>query len=64
MGIIENLGHDMTFYILNAATNKVVSRSNVRPAEELTFPNLRINPLTAPDVVMSRHLPSDHVEDD
>ena len=44
-------------------TEKVISRSNVRLAGEPSLPNLRIDPLTASDVVKSRHLPSNHPED-
>ena len=54
----------MTFSILNIATNKVISRYNVRSAEDPTSPNLRIDPLTAHKVVTSRHLPSVHLKTD
>ena len=54
----------MTFSTLNADTNKVVSRSNVRPEDKPTYPNLRIYLLTAPEIVTSPHLNSDHLEDD
>ena len=64
MGISENVGHDMTFSILNTATNKVVSMSNVRLVDEPTSPNIRIDPLTTPNVVTSRHLPSVHLKSD
>ena len=47
-----------------SATNKVVSRSNVRPTDEPTSPNLRIDPLTATEVVTFRHLPSARLEND
>ena len=53
----------MTFSILNITTNKVISRYNVRPAGEPSSPNLRIDPLAAPEVVNSRHLLSTHLED-
>ena len=36
VGISENASHDVTFSILTTATNKVVSRSNVRSADETT----------------------------
>ena len=62
VGISENEGHEMNFSILNITTNKVISMSNSRPEGEPTLPNLRIDPLTAPDVVKSLH-PSDHIED-
>ena len=53
----------MTFSIINVTSNKVISRSNVRPAGETTSPNLRIDHLTAPEVVKSRDLPSNYLED-
>ena len=62
MGISENVGHDMDFSILNTATKKVVSKSNVRLVDEPTSPNLSIDPLTAPEVVTSRRLPSVHLK--
>ena len=64
VGISDNAGHDMTFSILNKATNKVVNRSNVRPADEPTSPNLRIDTLTAPEVFTYRQLLSSSLEDD
>ena len=42
MGVSENEGHNMTFYILNETTNKIISRSNVSLAGEPTSPNFRI----------------------
>ena len=63
MGISENVGHDMNFSILNETTNKVISRHNVRPVGEPPSPSLRMDPLTAPEVVTSRHTPSDYLED-
>ena len=63
MVISENVGHDMTFSILNTTTNKFIIRSNIRPAGESTFPNLRIDLLTTPDVITSRRLHSAHLED-
>ena len=62
-GISENAFHDVTFSILNAITNKVINRSNARQTCEPTSPNLRISPITAPEVVSSRHFPSDYVKD-
>ena len=50
--------------MLNIATNKSVSRSNVRPADDPTSPNPRIDPLTAPKVFTSRHIPSVHLNND
>ena len=58
VGISENEGHHMTFSILNTTTNKVIHRSNVRPAGDSVSPNLIIDPLTAPEFAKSRHLPS------
>ena len=52
----------MTFSILNMNANKVISRSNVRPAGEPTSPKLMIHPLTAPEVVKHHHLPSNYLE--
>ena len=49
--VSENVGNDMTFSILNTTTHKVINRSNVRPAGEPASPNLRIDPLTAPEIV-------------
>ena len=57
-GISENAGHHMTFSILNTTTNKVIYRSNVRPAGDSVSPNLKIDPLIAPEIMKSRHLPS------
>ena len=53
----------MTFSVLNITTNKVISKCNVRLAGEPTSPKLRIDPLTTPKVVKSRHLPSSYLED-
>ena len=63
VSISENLGHDVTFSLLNATTNNVISRSNVMPTGEHASPNFIIFPLTAPEVVKSRHLPSDYIKD-
>ena len=48
----------MTFSILNTTINKVIDRSNVRLAGDFMSPNLRIDYLTTPKIVKSRHLPS------
>ena len=40
VGISENVGHDMTFKILTSDTNKVINRSNVRPADDPASANL------------------------
>ena len=53
----------MNFSIFNETTNKVISRSNVRLVGDPTSPNLIIEPLTMPEVVKYRHLPSDYLED-
>ena len=60
----ENISHDRNVSILNTATNKVISMYNGKPADEPTSPNLRIDPLDAPEVVTSRHLHPVHLEDD
>ena len=62
-GISENVGNDMTFSILKITTSEVISMSNFRPAGDPASANLRIDPLTTPEVVKYRHLPSDHVEE-
>ena len=63
MGISENVGHDVTFSILNTTTTKLITRSNARPADESTSSNLIIDPLTALDVDKSNHIPSNCVQD-
>ena len=63
MGVSENVGHVMTFSILNATTNKVISRHNIRSAGEPTSTNLRIDPLTTSKVVISRLPSSDDLKD-
>ena len=62
VGISDNVGHDVIFSILNTATNKVVIRSNVRPEDETTSPNISFGPLTTHEVIISRNLPSVHLE--
>ena len=64
MDVSENVGHVMTFSNLNITANKVISRSNARPAGEHTSLNLRIDPLTEPEVVTSSHPSSHHLKDD
>ena len=44
-------------------TNKVNNMSNIRPEGEPTSSNLRIDPLTTPEVVKSRHVPSEYHAD-
>ena len=58
VGISENVGHYMAFSILITTTNKVINISSVRPAGDPASPNLRLDPLTTPEIVKSRHLPS------
>ena len=53
VGISENVGHDMTFKILNSSTNKIINRSNVRSAKDKEHPNLRAEPLNSPEVIRS-----------
>ena len=53
VGISENVGHDMTFKILTSDTNKVINRSNVRPADDPASANLKVEPLAVPKVVKS-----------
>ena len=48
MGISENVGHDVTFKILNSSTNKIINVSNVRPANDNASPNLRSDRVTSP----------------
>ena len=36
--ISENIGHDVTFKILNISTNKIINRSNVTPANDNELP--------------------------
>lgn len=44
----------MTFKVLNTEANKVISRSNVRPANDNNI-SLRAEPLTSPEIVKSLH---------
>ena len=59
-GISENVGHDMTFKVLTGNTNKALHRSNVRPADDPTSANLKVEPLAVPKVVKSL---ADHIND-
>ena len=43
VGIAENVGHAMTFKILTDDTNKVIYRSNVRPAHTVADRNRRLD---------------------
>ena len=51
MGMIDNVGNDITFKIINSFTNKIINRSNVRPFNDDKSPNLRAHPLNYPEVV-------------
>ena len=51
MGISENVGHDLTFKILNSSANKIINRSNVRPANDDKSPNLLADPITSPKII-------------
>ena len=62
VGISENVGHVMTFSILNMTTNKVIIGSNFRPAGEPSSSDFRIEPLIALEVVKSLYPPSTHLE--
>ena len=48
--ISENVGYDVNFKIINASTNKIICRSNVRPADDTKSPNLRDDSVTSPKV--------------
>ena len=58
VGISENVGHDVTFSILNPTSNKVVIRYNVSPEGNHTSPNIGTDSMTTPEVVTCRHLAS------
>lgn len=45
VGISTNCGHAMTFKILTDDTHRVIMRSQVRPADDPTRPNLRLTDL-------------------
>jgi hypothetical protein len=45
VGISTNMGHAMTFKILTDDTNRIIVRSQVRPADNPTRPNLRLTDL-------------------
>ena len=64
VGISGNVRHYVTFSILNSITNVIISRYDVRSAGKPTSPILRIDLLTTPKVITSRHLPSVHLEND
>jgi hypothetical protein len=56
VGVEENCGHAMTFKILTDDTQKVISRSGVRCANEPLAPNLRLDPIdeeNTPQIVKS-----------
>ena len=43
VGIVEHVGHAMKFKVLTDDTNKVIYRSNVRPADDPSALNLRLD---------------------
>ena len=45
----------MTFRIFNLDTNKLINRSIVRPASNITGPNLCADPINPPKIVVSLH---------
>jgi hypothetical protein len=59
VGIAENVGHFMTFKILNEDTKKIIFRSNVRSALDPKTKNLRLDPLSGetsiPVIIKSCH---------
>eukprot|EP00977_Amphora_coffeiformis_P011219 scaffold2692_cov115-Amphora_coffeaeformis.AAC.2 len=42
----ENIGDELTYMVLLSDTNQLVPRSNVRPALDPLYPNLRVRPQT------------------
>ena len=58
--ISESVGHQMTFKILSNASNKVIHRSNVRPANIPLEKNTRLNPLTVQKIVKLKRDLSDN----
>ena len=59
VSISEIAGYGMTFYILNVVTNEFISRSNTKLSGESNSPNLRVDPLTTPEVVKYLHCEND-----
>ena len=53
VGISDNVGHHMTFKILNSSTNKIINRSNVRSSSDKEYSNLRADFVTSPDIITS-----------
>ena len=51
VGISENVGHGVTFKIINSSTNKIINRSNGVAINYEKSPYLRANPLTSPEVI-------------
>ena len=45
----------MTFKLLNAYTRKIIIRSAVRPADDDKSSNLRVDPLTYPEIIKPLH---------
>ena len=52
-GISENVGHEMTFKIINYSTNKNSNKSNVRSANDNESPNLRADNIASPELIKS-----------
>ena len=44
VGIAEHVGHAMTYKILTSDTNKIICRSELRPAQSPNDPNIRLDP--------------------
>eukprot|EP00977_Amphora_coffeiformis_P025751 scaffold21966_cov107-Amphora_coffeaeformis.AAC.1 len=42
----ENIGDELTYMVLLTDTHQLVPRSNVRPALDPLYPNLRVRPQT------------------
>ena len=53
MEINENVGHDVTFKIINSSSNKIKNASNIRPITNSKAPNLRSDPATSPEEIKS-----------
>ena len=51
VGISKNVGHEMTFKIINISTNKIVNRSNVRPSNDDKHHNLRADAIASPKLI-------------
>ena len=65
VGIADHVGHVLTFKVLTDDTRKVITRSNIRSADDPVHRNLRLDPLLStnvPPVVKSRSDAQDHGE--